>query len=141
MTNHKADARANPAIELSSPPGMFKGPTYEHAARAGDFIFVAGQVAKDEKGELVAPNDAAGQAKVVFDHLGKVLAHAGATPQDIVMMNTYLTDRADSKIVTEERFRFLGDHRPPHTGVIIAGLGAPEVKLEVEVVAYAPRKS
>jgi 2-iminobutanoate/2-iminopropanoate deaminase len=96
-------------------------------------------VAKDEQGELIAPNDAEGQAKAVFDHLLKVLAHAGATPQDIVKMTTYLVDRADSKIVTEERFRFLGDHRPPHTGVIIAGLGAPEVKLEVEVIAVSKK--
>lgn len=140
MTNHKRDPRANPAIELSSPPGMFKGPTYEHAARVGDFIFVAGQVAKDESGALVAPNDAAGQAKVVFEHLRKVLAHAGATPQDIVKMNTYIVDRADSAVVTAERFRFLGDHRPPHTGVV-AGLGAPEVRLEVEVVAVAPKRT
>ena len=124
-------------IILSSPPGMFKGPTYEHAARFGDFIFVAGQVAKDIDGKLIAPDDAAGQAVAVFESLRRVLAHAGATPQDVVKMTTYLVDRADSKTVTAERFRFLGDHRPPHTGVIIAGLGAPEVRLEVEVIAVA----
>ena len=32
-----------PNIELLSPPDMFRDPTYEHAARVGDFIFIAGQ--------------------------------------------------------------------------------------------------
>ena len=44
-----------PTIELLSPPDMFKGPTYEHAARVGDFIFIAGQVAKDIEGTRDRP--------------------------------------------------------------------------------------
>ena len=56
-------------IILSSPPGMFKGPTYEHAARFGDFIFVAGQVAKDIDGKLIAPDDAAAFWVLVSDSM------------------------------------------------------------------------
>jgi 2-iminobutanoate/2-iminopropanoate deaminase len=129
-----------PTIELSSPPDMFRGPTYEHAARVGDFIFVAGQVAKDIEGKVIGPNDAQAQARAVFESLGKVLAHAGATPRDVVKVTTYLVDGADSQKVTPIRLAFFGDHRPPHTGVVIKALGSPEVRLEVEVIAVARRK-
>ena len=34
--------------------------------------------------------------------------------------------------ITEARLAFFGDHRPPHSGLVIAGLGSPEVRVEVE---------
>ena len=125
-------------IELFEPDGMYRAATYAHAARAGNTVYVAGQVARDERGELVAAHDAAGQARVVFDNLERVLAAAGATLRDVVKITTYLVDRDDSKAVSEERLRRFGEHRPPHTGLIIAGLGGPEVRVEVEVVAVLP---
>jgi enamine deaminase RidA (YjgF/YER057c/UK114 family) len=40
--------------------------------------------------------------------------------------------------VSEVRFEHFGDHRPPHTGLIVAALGSPELKLEVDVIAVLP---
>jgi 2-iminobutanoate/2-iminopropanoate deaminase len=131
--------KTGPTIELLSPPDMFKGPTYEHAARVGDFIFIAGQVAKDVEGRVIGPNDAEAQAHAVFESLGRVLAHCGATPNDVVKVTTYLVDAADAPKVTPVRRAFFGTHRPPHTGVVIKALGAPEVRLEVEAIAVARR--
>ena len=127
------------AIQLSSPPDVARASTYEHAARAGDFIFVAGQVARDENNEWVGINDAGLQAAQVYRNIGRVLAHMGASPSDVVKIHTIMVDRGDRDAVTAERLKFFGDHRPPHTGVIVAGLGSPEVKVEVEVTVYLPR--
>jgi 2-iminobutanoate/2-iminopropanoate deaminase len=129
----------NNAITLASPPGVARAATYEHAARAGDFLFVAGQVARDENNDWVGIGDAGSQAAQVYRNIGLILAHFGATPADVVKINTIMTDRADRDAVTTERLKFFGDHRPPHTGIIVFGLGSPEVKVEVEVVAYCPR--
>lgn len=131
--------RSGTAITLSSPPDVAPAATYEHAARAGDFVFVAGQIAKDEAGRWVGLGDAGVQARQVYRNIGRVLAHMGAAPSDVVKINTILVDRADGPAVTAERLAFFGDHRPPHTGIIILGLGSPEVRVEVEVVAYVPR--
>lgn len=121
--------------QLIQPEGIYKPATYNHAMRAGNTVYVAGQVARDSNGNLVAPNDAAGQARQVYHNLGRVLEAAGAKPEHVVKVTTYLTDPADSKAVSEVRLEFFGDHRPPHTGLIVAGLGSPEVKVEVEVIA------
>jgi enamine deaminase RidA (YjgF/YER057c/UK114 family) len=51
-----------------------------------------------------------------------------------------LRPRADRDAVTAARIAFFGDHPPPHTGIIIAGLGSPEVRVEVEVIAYLPAR-
>jgi enamine deaminase RidA (YjgF/YER057c/UK114 family) len=118
------------------PTDMYTTPSYVHGMRAGNTLYVAGQIAKDETGTLVAPGDAEAQAQVVFENLGKVLAAAGARPEYVVKVTTYLTDPADGAVVSKARFDFFGDHRPPHTGLIV-GL-SEGVKLEVEVVAVFP---
>jgi 2-iminobutanoate/2-iminopropanoate deaminase len=47
-----------------------------------------------------------------------------------------MVDRNDRGAVTEPRLALFGDHRQPHTGLVIAGLGSPDVKIEVEVITY-----
>jgi enamine deaminase RidA (YjgF/YER057c/UK114 family) len=126
-------------ITLASPPDVARAATYEHAARAGDFLFVAGQVARNENNEWVGIDDAGRQAAQVYRNIGRILAHFGAGPADVVKINTIMTDRGDRDAITAERLKFFGDHRPPHTGIIVFGLGSPEVKVEVEVIAYCPR--
>ena len=128
-------SKPNSFHQLIQPEGIYKPATYSHAMRVGNTIYVAGQVARDINGNLVAPNDAAGQARQVYHNLGRVLEAAGAKPEHVVKLTTYLVDPADSKAVSEVRLEFFGDHRPPHTGLIVAALGGPEVKVEVEVIA------
>jgi enamine deaminase RidA (YjgF/YER057c/UK114 family) len=128
------------APELIHPPGVARAGTYEHVARAGDFVFVAGQIAKDEAGNWVGLGNAGAQARQVYINIGRCLESAGATPRDVVKIDTILVDHADRDAVTAARLAFFGDHRPPHTGIIIAGLGSPEVRVEVQVVAYVPRR-
>jgi enamine deaminase RidA (YjgF/YER057c/UK114 family) len=134
-----ATADGSPIL-LSSPPGVAPATTYEHVARAGDFAFVAGQIAKDAAGNWVGLGDAGAQARQVYANIGLILESLGATPADVVKINTILTDRRDRDAITAERLRFFGDHRPPHTGIVITGLGSPEVLVEVEVVVYLPRR-
>ena len=82
------------------------------------------------------PGRCRAQAAQVYRNIGAILRHIGATSDQVVKINTILVDRADGPAVAAERKAFFGDHRPPHTGIIIAGLGSPEVKVEVEVVVY-----
>jgi 2-iminobutanoate/2-iminopropanoate deaminase len=126
------------SIRLSSPPDIYAPPSYEHVSQAGDFAFVAGQVSRDRSGNLVGAGDAVAQADQVYRNLGAILRHIDATPEQVVRITTYLIDAADSSAASAARKAFFGDHRPPHTGIIVAALGGPEVRIEVEVVVYNP---
>ena len=129
--------RRGPRFEIIQPDGMYKTPSYVHAIRAGNTLYLAGQVARDEHGAVVG-QDAAAQARQVYTNIGRVLAAAGGRWTDVVKVTTYLVDRADSQAVSAVRFEHFGDHRPPHTGLIVAGLGSPELKVEVDVIAVLP---
>lgn len=127
------------AVQLSSPADLERGPTYEHVAHAGDFIFVAGQIARGENNELVGVGDAGEQAAQIYRNIGKILAHVRAQPSDVAKINTILVSAGDRAAVAAERLKFFGKHQPPHTGIIVSGLGAADVKVEVEIVVYLPR--
>lgn len=123
-------------VTLTSPPDVNRVAGYEHVAIAGGFAFVAGQVARDVDGTWIGGDDAGDQAAQIFRNIDRILVHIGAQPSQVVKINTILVDRADSAVVSRERLAFFGNHRPPHTGVIVAGLGSPHVKVEVEIVVY-----
>ena len=131
--------RSDAKVLLTNPPELWPPPNYSHCARAGDFLFLAGQIARDGAGHWVGLGDAGAQARQIYENIGAILAHAGASPADVVKVTTILTNRADNPAVTAQRVAFFGAHRPPHTGMIVQALGSPEVLLEVEVVAYRPR--
>ena len=114
---------------------MYRPKSYAHALLAGDTIYIAGQVARDAEGKLVGPGDAERQAKQVFDNLERVLEAAGSSFADLVKLTTYLVDARDGEAVTAERLKRLGEHRPPHTGLIVKELGGPDVRVEVEAIA------
>ena len=61
---------------------------YSQAIEIGDQIFISGQQALTEGGELVAPNDIAGQTRCVFENMKAVLERAGLDLSDLVRPNT-----------------------------------------------------
>ena len=124
-----------PAYAVYQPEGVYKPATYVHAVRAGRTLYIAGQVARDAEGILVAPGDAAGQARQVYRNLGKVLEAAGAGWEHVVKITTYLVDRADSPAVSAVRMEVFDGYMPPHTGLIVAGLGGADVRVEVDAIA------
>ena len=123
-------------IAIVQPPHIYRPPSYVHAMRAGDTLWLAGQVSRGPDGAVVAPGDAGAQARQCYANLRAVLAEAGANLRRVVKVTTYLVDRADAPAVTEVRLAEFGDWRPPHTGLIVAGLGVPEIRVEVEAVAW-----
>jgi len=112
---------------------MYAPSGYAHAMLAGRTLYLAGQVARDEHGTLIGPGDVEVQGRVVYAHVGRILAAAGARPHDVVKVTTYLADAVDARAAADARLAFFGEHRPPHTGLVV-GLGEG-VRLEAEVIA------
>ena len=69
----KGRLTANPP-NVPGPVGM-----YSHIARvdAGELLFLAGQVAVDENGEVLAKDDAGAQTRIAYERVGAILADAG----------------------------------------------------------------
>lgn len=115
----KAPSRAAPGIKVS----------------AGSLILVSGQVAWDAKGTVVGKGDIVAQARQAFENLKKIYAQAGATLQDIIKLNIYLTDLAHRQSVLKVRSEYLGTHNPPSTTVIVSSLVDKDLLIEIDATA------
>ena len=118
--------------------GVHKTTGYSHAAKAGGLLFVAGQVAQDQEGNVVGRGDVEAQAVQIFDNLRAVLASAGATLNDVVKLTTYTTNVAYRAKIAEVRGRYFTTYFPPNTFVVVASLATPDYLLEIEAVAVVP---
>jgi enamine deaminase RidA (YjgF/YER057c/UK114 family) len=120
-----------------APEGVAAGRGYSHVVTgAGRLVVVSGQIAQDERGELVGPGDPAAQARQVFENLRRCLAAAGASFGDVVKLTFFVLDVADLPAVRTARDAVIDTARPPaSTAVQVAALVAPGYRLEVEAWA------
>lgn len=107
---------------------------YSQAVRAGELLFLSGQIPLDPRTGEIVPGGIREQTARVLDNVRAVLAAAGAEPGSIVKATIFLTDLADFAIVNELYGEFLGSHRPARSTVQVAALprGA---RIELEVIA------
>lgn len=78
-------------------PGEYPPPAgaYSPAVRAGNLVFVSGQLPRDPLTRQVVGSDVAAQTRQVFANIDVILSAAGVTMRDIVSVTVYLADMAD----------------------------------------------
>ncbi|NJK37480.1 MAG: RidA family protein [Oscillatoriales cyanobacterium RM2_1_1] len=109
---------------------------YSHAVRAGEFLFVTGQLAEDPKTGEVIPGSLESQTHRVMDNLKLVLDHAGASFKQVVMARIFLTDFRDYDIVNQVYSSYFVDGRLPcRTTVGVLGL-AGQGNVEIDLIVY-----
>ncbi|MEV4481494.1 RidA family protein [Micromonospora coxensis] len=119
------------------------GDRFAHVARldldGGALLMLAGQVAVDDAGEVVAPGDAAAQAERIFELIAGILASHGATLADVLHIRTFMTDMDDLPAYGAVRRRLFPasptDTPPASTTVEVNRLFLPGAVIEVEVTA------
>jgi enamine deaminase RidA (YjgF/YER057c/UK114 family) len=127
-----------PMKEFLNPPGVGKptGWTQVVSSRQGRMIFVSGQGGASAEGQM--PTDFTSQAKNTFENIGRCLTAAGATFDDIVKMNYYLTDLANVTELRRIRSQYLNQSKPPASTMVQTGLVVKDLLLEVEAIAIVP---
>lgn len=96
-------------------------------------LIISGQVGMRQDGSV--PEDPFEQLELIFDNLLKNLQAADMDMKDLVKINYYLVGEWDATRRRELVAAKYGEHRPCSTLVYVAGLAAPEYKVEVEAWA------
>jgi 2-iminobutanoate/2-iminopropanoate deaminase len=119
-------------IERISPPGAPtpRGP-YSPAVRAGDFVFVSGQV----PGE---PGDIGHETRQVLSNLKRILEGCDAGLEDVVKCSVFLADGKDFAAMNAVYAEFFGEAKPARSTVVTA-FAVPGIKVEIDAIAYKPR--
>ena len=127
-----------PRSKITIPDVAEAGPElWSNCIRAGDFLFISGQVARPlEGGKTLVGSDEYEQAKQIFTRIRRICEGAGGSLADIVKMTIYMVDiRRNTEVWRARRECFSGDF-PASTLVEVRSLAGPETLVEIEAVAY-----
>jgi len=123
------------AIATPSAPSALG--TYSQAIRAGDTVYLSGQIPLDPETMELVSSDVREQIDQVFRNLLAVARAAGGDFGDLVKLNVYLTDLADFPLVNEVMAGYFDEPYPARTFITVADL--PEgVDVIIEAVAFVP---
>ncbi|HJU64820.1 MAG TPA: Rid family detoxifying hydrolase [Gemmatimonadaceae bacterium] len=105
---------------------------YSRAVRAGNTIYVSGQVPTDLRTGKVVGKDVVAQTRQTLENVKQVLAAAGATLADVVSVNAYLAS-IDDWAAFNEIYR--DTFKPPYPARTTIGAQLHGVLVEISVVA------
>ena len=108
------------------------------AVRAGNHIFLRGQVGQDLKGNMVGVGDPRKQTEQAMRNVKQLLEEAGSRLEHVCKVTIYITDRAYRETVYQEVGKWLKGVYPCSTGLIVQGLARPEWVMEIDVEAVIP---
>jgi 2-iminobutanoate/2-iminopropanoate deaminase len=110
------------------------GGPFSQGVRAGSLVFMAGQAAVDDDGNVIAPGDVREQTRVTLDRIAAVLAEAGGDLTDVVTATAWLTDLSNFAAYNEAWVEKFGDHRPARA-TVRADLVLDGMLVEVQAIA------
>ena len=109
---------------------------FHPAVRAGDFIYVSGQVAKDENGNMCSGNIEE-ETRWTILGLQRILRMDGADLEDVVKVTVFLADARNFGRYNKVFAEFFSEGRVSRTTV--EARAVIECKIEMDAVAYKPR--
>ena len=115
-----------------------RGP-YSHAVRAGDFIYVSGQVAINPQSNKLEQGTVASETRMTIENIRAILQAAGAGLGDVIKCSVFLADIRDFAAMNEVYGEYFGAAKPART-TVQATLPAQGIKVEIDCVAYKPAK-
>lgn len=109
--------------------------TYSQAIRAGDTVYLSGQIPLDPVSMQLITGDMRAQIERVFDNLAAVCAAAGGSLGDIVKLNIFLVDLGHFALVNEVMAGYFSAPYPARAAVGVAALPrAAQVEMDAIMV-------
>lgn len=101
----------------------------------GNLIFLSGQAAIEQSGEIVGPGDIDAQIDQAMANIERALNAAGSGVDRIFKITVYLTDMTQFESVIKMRERYFDKPWPADTTVGVSALALPELMVELDVIA------
>jgi reactive intermediate/imine deaminase len=120
---------------ISTTPDPFEPFNISQGLRVGDLIFLSGQAALNQSGEIVGVDDFDAQADQVFRNLQQLLEVAGSGLDQVVKVTIFLTDMSNFPKIVDLRKKWFSQPWPADTIVEVSSLALPELMIEIEAIA------
>ena len=121
-------------IRTEKAPAPFQGAPYNQAIRAGELVFVAGQLGL-APGASAPEGDVAAQTEQALRNLAAILEEAGSSLENLVKTSVFLQDLGDFAAMNEVYARYVGERPPARSTFQVAKLPSGAL-VEIEAVAH-----
>jgi 2-iminobutanoate/2-iminopropanoate deaminase len=121
------------AISTPTAPAAI-GP-YSQAVRAGDFLFVSGQIPLDPATGVLVDGDVKAQTRRVLENVAAIVAAAGGSLGRVVKTTVFLADMAEFAAMNEVYGTFFTGAAPARATVQVSRLPR-DVRVEIEATVY-----
>jgi 2-iminobutanoate/2-iminopropanoate deaminase len=123
-------------VRTESAPAPFQGAPYSQAIRAGDFVFVSGQLALKPGDAHIAAGTVEEQTEQVMANLRAILEAAGSGLDRIVKTTVYLQNLDDFQGMNSVYAKHVGDAPPARATIEVARLPSGAL-VEIDAIALA----
>ena len=121
------------SAKLPKPAGPYSpGVIYER------LLFVSGQGANDPATGKMIGSDIESQTEQVLKNIASILEAGGSSLNHVLRCGVFLTDIAEFPKMNAVYSRMFGENRPARTTVQVAALPSPDLRVEIDAVAYVP---
>jgi reactive intermediate/imine deaminase len=120
---------------ISTEPDPYEPYRISQGMRVGELLFVSGQAAIDERGQLVGVGDFDAQAEQAFRNLERVLEAGGSSLRDVAKVTIFLTDMSNFARIVELRGKWFSEPYPADSIIQVSALALPELDIEIEAIA------
>jgi len=126
-------------ISFVNPETVHRPTGYTHVVSVegpGKILYISGQIARNQAGEIVVVGDLEAQTRQVYENLSSVLKKQGATLADVVKQNVFMINLDQIEKFRKVRGEYMSKERLPATTLVgVTGLAMKELLIEIEAVA------
>jgi 2-iminobutanoate/2-iminopropanoate deaminase len=123
-------------VRTEKAPAPFQGAPYSQAIRAGDLVFVSGQLALEPDHTDIVGDTIQEQTEQVMKNLAAILEEAGSGIDKLVKTTVFLVNLGDFQGMNEVYARWVGDQPPARATIEISALPSGAL-VEIEAIAHA----
>jgi 2-iminobutanoate/2-iminopropanoate deaminase len=132
-------------VKFSNPASVSAPKGYSHVAQIDlgtcKMLIISGQVALDNKGNLVGKGDFGLQTQQVFQNIKSVVESAGGNMDNVVKLGYFVTDISQVQMLRSVRDKFVNTKNPPASTLVqVSKLFRDDILIEIEATAIIPKK-
>jgi 2-iminobutanoate/2-iminopropanoate deaminase len=125
--------------EITIDPDPYKPFRLAQGYRVGELLFISGQAAIDNNGQIIGIDNFDAQAEQVFANLERVLRAGGSSLANVIKVTIFLRDMSNFPKIVELRGRYFTPPYPADTIVEVTSLYSPEALIEIEAIAVVDK--
>jgi reactive intermediate/imine deaminase len=123
---------------IKTDPDRFEPFAISQGFRVGDLLFISGQAASDDEGDVVGVGDLEAQGHQAFRNLARALEAGGSSLEHVVKVTIFVTDISRFDTIVALRRRYFTPPYPADSLVEVRALSRPELQIEIEAIAVVP---